>query len=152
VRNERDEVCAQRREAAELLDGPPLGFVGANVLHRGRDETPEQREQLDLVPAERVRLRADDRDHPDRAGTRQQRRGDARPEPEAEQLHLLGVAALGHVLPVDRLAAQHVGDQRVLDRAQRSGSEHAVGAAAGSRDDVGDISLGEHDRRAVEGH
>ena len=70
VRDERDEVGAQRREPPQLLDRLPLGLVGADVLDRGRDEAAEQRDELDLLGRERVGLDARERDHPDRRGRR----------------------------------------------------------------------------------
>ena len=54
VGDERDEVGAQRREPRELLDAAPLGLVRADVLDGRRHEAPEQRDELDLVLAERV--------------------------------------------------------------------------------------------------
>src|SRR5207248_4814370 len=42
VRDERDEVGAQRREPAQLVDGAPLGLVGPDVLDGGRNEPTEQ--------------------------------------------------------------------------------------------------------------
>ena len=49
VRDERDEVGAQRGEPPQLLDRLPLGLVRADVLHRGRDQPAEQGGELDLV-------------------------------------------------------------------------------------------------------
>ena len=55
VGDEGDEVGAKLRELCELLHTPPLGLVGTDVLHGGRDEAAEQGDELDLVLAERVR-------------------------------------------------------------------------------------------------
>ena len=85
VRDERDEVGAQRGQAAELVRGGALGLVGAQVLDRARDEPAEQRDELDLLGAEGPGLAARDHERADRPRPELQRREHARPDPELEQ-------------------------------------------------------------------
>ena len=54
MRDERDKVRPESREAPQLLGGVALGRVHADVLHRGRDLTGEQTDQLGLVLGEGV--------------------------------------------------------------------------------------------------
>src|SRR5207248_2803579 len=84
VGDERDEVGAEAREAAQLVGGRALGLVGADVLHRCRDEPAEQRRQLDLLGREGGALPANDREHADGPGAEQERR--AEPRARAQRL------------------------------------------------------------------
>ncbi len=152
MRDERDEVCAQRREAAQLLDGRALRVVGPDVLDRGRDEASEQGEQLDLLLRERARLLADDRDHPDRARAREQRRDHAAVQAEPHELGLLVEARLAHVLAVDRLASEHLFQERPRDRPVAAGREDVRGRDARGRHHVRHAAFGEDDRGPVERH
>src|SRR5207248_11368666 len=93
VRDERDEVGAHRREAAQLVDRPPLGLIGADVLRRGRDQPAEQADELDLRRREGILLAAQQREHARRPRPREQRSGDAAAEPEPEKLALFREAA-----------------------------------------------------------
>ena len=99
VRDERDEVGAQRREPPQLLDGAALALVGADVLHGGCGQTPEQADELDLVLRERVRLASADGDEPDRASAREQRRDDPGAHAEREELRLLRVLGSASMSP-----------------------------------------------------
>ncbi len=74
VRDERDEVCSQRGEAAKLLDRAVLGVVRTNVLNGGRREPADERGELHLFRAEGVDLAAGERQQPDRRRADQQRR------------------------------------------------------------------------------
>ena len=56
VRDERDEVGAERRQAPQLVHRRALGLVRAQVLHRRRDEPPEERHQAELLLPERPGL------------------------------------------------------------------------------------------------
>src|SRR5256885_1597106 len=117
VRDERDEVGAQGREAAKLLDRSPLGLVGADVLDGARDEPAEQARELDLLRAEGVGLAADEREHADRARTLEQRHRQPRAQPEGEELLLLRILGVLHVAPVDgAVRAEQLLQQRAARR------------------------------------
>ena len=151
VRDERDEVGAKRREAAELLDGLALGLVGADVLHRARHEAAEQAGELDLVLGERVRLGPDEREHPDRAGPLQQWCRKPTAQAEREELLLLGKVRAAHVAPVDRLVrAQELLQQRAVDLPRRAGRQNLVRTRAGHRHHLRGSALTEDDGDPVE--
>jgi len=150
VRHERDEVRAQRREAAELLDSRPLRLVGADVQHGRRDEAPEKREQFHLVGREGARPFAHERDHPERTRAGEERRGDAAAQTELEQLRLLRIALVRNVLAVDGLTAEHLLEQRALDGPVRPRREDVVRGAPGRGHHLRAARVGEHDRHPLE--
>ena len=106
VRDERDEVRAERREPPELLDGRALGLVGADVLDGAPEEAAEEGDELDLVLGERVGLGADEGDHPHALRPDEQRRGEAAAQPQLEELRLFRVLLVAHVLAVDDPSAR----------------------------------------------
>ena len=151
VRDERDEVGAQRREAPQLLDRPALGLVRVDVLRGGRDEPAEQREQLDLLLLERVAAGADERQHPDRARAGDERRREPAAEAERDERLLLPVPRRLELAPVDGLVRrEHVLEQRAGERRRRARREGVVRAGAGGGHHARRAVLGEDDRDAVE--
>ena len=149
--DERDEVGPELREARELLDPSPLGLVGADVLHRGRDEAAEQRDELDLVLAERVGPVAREAEHPDRAGAEQEWRHQLAAQTEREELLVGGRVPLLEVAAHDHLSLEHALEQRALDRVAVPGREDLVRTAAGGRHRRRGVALDEDDRRPLEG-
>src|SRR6266496_4579866 len=76
----------------------------------------------DLLPAY-------ERDHPERSRPVEERRGDPGAEAELAELALLGVARVGHVLAVDRLAgAKDLVEQRLAHRLARAAGVDHLGA------------------------
>ena len=152
VRDERDEVRAQRGQPAELVRGRALGLVGAQVLDRRRDEPAEERHELDLLGAEGRGLGARDHERPDRPRPELQRREHARSHAELEQARLLGVAPVGDVLPVDGpVLVDHRLEDRAGDRDRGAGAEELLLGDPGGRHHDGAASLDEEDRGTVEG-
>ena len=107
MRDERDEVSAQRGEPAQLVSGAALSLVRADVLHRRRDEATKEVEKLDLLGREAVLLRPDEPEHADRPRPHLERRKDPTAEAEREQILLLGIPVFLHGRPIDQLAFQH---------------------------------------------
>jgi hypothetical protein len=130
-----------------------LGLVGADVLDGGAEEASEQREQLDLLFLEGIGLGADDREHPDRLGAREQRHHDTAAQPELEEGLLLGMSGVCHVAPVDGLAgAEHLFEHGARHCALEAGREDVLRADSRRCDHARRRLVGEHDRRPVERH
>ena len=102
VGDERDEVGAKRREPAQLLRGRPLCVVGPDVLHSGRHQPSEQRDELTLLRGERIHLGSHEPEHPDRARAHLQRREHAAVQTEGEQVLFLGIALRLQLGPVHK--------------------------------------------------
>ena len=151
MRDERDEVGAERREAPQFLDPASLGLVGANVLDGARDQPPEQAYELELLALERARFAANERDHPDRLRTLQKGRRDPTPESQLDEFALLRIASVDHVLPVDGLAfPQDVGEKRLAHGLARAAREDHLGADSRDRHHPSRSRLFEDDRHPVE--
>ena len=136
----------------QLLDAPPLRVVGADVLHRSRDEAAEQRHELDLLVRERVGVEARDREHPDRTRADEQRSEDPAVEPERDEQAILVVRAVGEIAAHDRLAGENLLERRAREPADGPGRQDFVRADAGRRDRRRRVVLDEDDRDAVERH
>ena len=151
MRDERDKVGAKRGQPAKLLDGAALGLVGADVLDCAGDQSSEQADELELLGVERSRLAANERDHSERPRPLQQRRRDPAAEPELPELALLGVAHVGHVLAVDRLAGgKDLGEQGLAHRLTRAPREDRLGTDSRHRQHLCGAPLFENDRHPVE--
>ena len=155
VRDERDEVGAQRGEAAQLLDRAALALVGADVLDRRGGEPAEQRRRA----RSRARRTRPARARPSeispigaRAG--EQRRGDAASAARARRsCSSSAYSRLRHVARGRSVCAarDHVREQ-VAARAASSvpGGITSSRLLARGRDHARGAVLGEHDRHAVE--
>src|SRR5207247_9050230 len=113
-------------------------------------EPPEQRDQLDLLVPERIRLAPDERDHADRPRAYEQWRDEPAPEPEREKLRLRRIAQVLHVLAVDRLPFEHRVEYRAGRSTRGPRSKDRLRAEACGRDHAGLPLLDEHDREALE--
>ena len=152
VRDEGDEVRAQGREPAQLLDGLPLGLVGADVLDRRRDEATEERHELDLLVREGIRLLPRERDHADRPCSENQGSDQLAVEPERDEAAVLRVLVVGELAPDDDLAVEHAVEHRAVKRPLAPGGKHLGRAAACGGDRSRGVALDQHDRRALERH
>ena len=115
------------------------------------EPSPQQGHELDLLLAEGIGLDADDRDHPDRAGADEERRGETAAQAELAELMLFGVGGVLHVAPVDGLrACQNFLEHRARNGSARPDREDGVGAGARRRHHACSAVVGENDRRAVE--
>ena len=152
MRDERDEVRAQSGQAPELLDGSVLRVVGADVLHGGAREPPDERHELDLFGVERVGVASREGDEPDRGRADEQGRHEARMQAEREQLVLLGMLHLVEVAPVHRPPARHDFEDRPRAGSRGTGGKHVVDARARGREHLEAVALDEHDGDAVERH
>ena len=153
VRDERDEVGAQRREPPQLLDGLALGLVGADVLHgarrrAGRAGQPARSPpRVNDVRLASGRARASRSSAPPAAAARRAgSAGRARGTPPPPGYRPLDVA------PVDRLVrAQQLLQQRSVDRAAPSRAASTSSAPAPAAAITWALRLlAEHDRDPVE--
>ena len=81
----------------------------------------------------------------------EERRGDPGAEAELAELALLGVARVGHVLAIDRLAgAKDLVEQCLADRLARAAGEDHLGADSRHRQHLRGSRLFEDDRHPVE--
>ena len=152
MRDERDEVGAERREPAKLFRRIALGCVRAHVLNGEADLPREHRDQVGFVGRERVGLGAGDREHPQKLASRREGRDDAGPKPGPGQFLLLRVLRIRvHVAANDRLRlARYVLEDGARHRPRRSAGIEAFGLDAPVRHDDGFVSIDEDDRQALE--